>query len=70
MTNINDLIETSLLFLKFKIPENTRIEKIFNAKKNIAVYAEKMQQVFLNILDNGFYAMQKNQQLPDCKLII
>lgn len=52
-SNIHQIIENTLFFLNFKIPEGIRINKHFHLKNNIPLYEDKMHQIIIHILDNA-----------------
>ena len=54
-SNIHQIIENTLLFLNFKIPEGISIKKNFNLKSDIPLFEDKMHQVIIHILDNAIY---------------
>ncbi len=54
--DIHSIIESTLMFLKTKMPDDLKIIKAFKIDIPISIYAEKIHQVALNIIDNAISA--------------
>jgi signal transduction histidine kinase len=61
-SNINEIIDNTLLFLKSKIPQEVEIIKSFEFNGTVPVYPSKIHQVILNIIDNAVYAVKQGPQ--------
>jgi signal transduction histidine kinase len=57
VSDLHEVIENTMLFLNFKIPENILIKKDFQLKTNIPVYVDKIHQVIINILENAIFEL-------------
>ncbi len=62
--NIHDGIESTMVLLRNSMPSNITIEKKFTAKGNIECYPGKLNQVFMNILNNAIQAIGQKKE-PD-----
>lgn len=56
-------IETALTLLHHKLHEGIRIVKSYNTSREIHCQVSRINQVFLNILDNAIYAIEENGQI-------
>jgi len=56
--NVHEGIESTLVLLKNSFPYNIKIIKDFKADGNIDCYPGKLNQVFMNIINNGIQAIQ------------
>ena len=54
-SDIHEIIENTLLFLNFKIPEDAKIKRDFQLKTEIPLFVDKMHQVLIYILDNAIF---------------
>lgn len=68
--NINEGIQSTLILLKNAIPENTKVITDLGTIPNIECLPGKLNQVFMNILSNAIYAINKKKTDEDHKLII
>ena len=57
--DINEGLESTLVILGSIIKEGVEVEKIYGPIPDIECYAGKLNQVFLNILTNAIYAINK-----------
>lgn len=64
--NINEGIESTLVILNYQMGTNLQLIKDLGSIPNVECYGGKMNQVFMNILTNSIYAVQKDE-LPDRK---
>ncbi|MCB9252904.1 MAG: GHKL domain-containing protein [Flavobacteriales bacterium] len=64
MANINSGIESTLVLLRSSIPPNINIELHLGEIPEIECYPGKLNQVFMNIMNNAVQAMEK---IPDRK---
>jgi C4-dicarboxylate-specific signal transduction histidine kinase len=58
-SNINEIIDNTLLFLNTKITSELEIEKEYRFKDKIWLYPNKIHQVILNIIDNALYEVNR-----------
>ena len=59
-SNINDIIDKTILFLKPIISSDIILKKEYNLDFEVPVYREKIHQVVMNILDNAVFAVNSN----------
>ncbi|MCU4174644.1 7TM-DISM domain-containing protein [Carboxylicivirga sp. N1Y90] len=59
-SNINDLIDKTLLFIKSKIGQNINIEKDYKLNTPTPVFEDKMHQIIFNIINNAIEAIGHN----------
>jgi signal transduction histidine kinase len=57
--NINEGIESTLVILNYQMGTNLTLIKDLGSIPNVECYGGKMNQVFMNILTNSIYAVQK-----------
>ena len=62
--DLNEIIESTLLFQKHRIPAALRFEKQYNLDKPVEIYAEKIHQIVLNLIDNALFEIS-NSNIPD-----
>lgn len=55
--NIHNCLDSTLLLLKHKLSDNIKIVKEYNKIKDIFCYPGKINQVFMNILNNAVQAI-------------
>lgn len=70
LTDLNEIIENTLLFLKYKIPYEIRISKNYNLQEKVMVYQEKIHQIVHNILDNAIYVISKSDKAKGEAILI
>ncbi|WP_153796767.1 sensor histidine kinase [Foetidibacter luteolus] len=63
--NIHEGIDSTLVLLKNSLPYNVKITKDFKAKGDIDCLPGKLNQVFMNILNNGIQAIQAKEVMSD-----
>src|SRR5690606_31972951 len=68
--NINEGIESTLTILRSAIPENINIVKKLAEIPLIECYPGKLNQVFMNAINNAVHAMKKNTALNQHTLTI
>ncbi len=56
--DIHEITENTILFLNYKIPQEIEIKRDFRLTKKIPVFAEKMHQVIMNILENAIFELK------------
>lgn len=61
-SDIHKIIENSLLFLNFSIPENVSIIKNYHLKAKIPVFEDEIHQVIIEILRNALFELNKKTQ--------
>ncbi len=61
-TDLNKILDNSLLFLKAKTGNNVKVQKQYKLDIPIPVFEEKVHQIFLNILDNAVFEAAKEDQ--------
>ncbi|MBN1117133.1 MAG: GHKL domain-containing protein [Bacteroidales bacterium] len=57
--DVNRLLDNALLILKSKVPEGVKISTDFKLQQEAFVNKTRLQQAFISILDNAFYAAGK-----------
>jgi len=62
--DINEIIDSTLMFQKQRIPVWLKVEKNFKFSKPVNIYSEKMHQVILNLIDNALFEI-KRSDLPE-----
>ena len=60
--NVHEGIESTMVLLKNQLPENISFEKHFEANGNIECFPGKLNQVFMNILNNGIQAIKEKKE--------
>jgi hypothetical protein len=70
LANINEGIESTLILLKSAIPKEVEVITQLGEIPVIECLPGKLNQVFMNLLSNAIYAMQKNTLIDKHKLII
>ena len=64
--NVHEGIESTLVLLRNSMPPYIKMEKSFHADGEIECFPGKLNQVFMNILNNGIQAIaQKKQIAPE-----
>jgi signal transduction histidine kinase len=61
--DLHEIIENTILFLKYKIPVEIRIERDYQLGDMVPVFAEKMHQVLMNIFDNAIIELASSDVL-------
>lgn len=56
-SDIHEIIDSTLLFLKSKMDEKIEIKKNYKLTKQISLYPEKMHQILMNIIDNAVFSL-------------
>ncbi len=69
LVNIHEGIDSTLVILKNSIPENISIKKDFQANGNIECLPGKLNQVFMNILNNGIQAIKEKKEQQEQEYI-
>ncbi|MDI1356570.1 MAG: 7TM diverse intracellular signaling domain-containing protein [bacterium] len=67
--NINEGIESTLILLRSQI-QNLEVQLDLGRIPSIECYPGKLNQVFMNVMSNAIYALQKKTTAGDKKLII
>ena len=62
MVNINEGIESTLVILNYQMGSSLKLVKDLGNIPNIEGYGGKLNQVFMNVLTNSIYTIQKNSQ--------
>lgn len=70
MSDINQIIDNTLLFLNFKIPDHLIIKKEYSLNTEIPIYQDMLHQVFLNIFNNAIFAIEQREREKKEKLYI
>ena len=60
MVNINDGIESTLIILNYQMGTSMKLVKELGSIPNVEGYGGKLNQVFMNILTNSIYVIQKD----------
>ncbi len=55
--DIHEIIENTLLFLNFQLPNDLVIKKDYRLKNQVPIFAEKMHQVVMAIIENALYEL-------------
>jgi two-component system NtrC family sensor kinase len=61
--NVHDGIESTLVLLRNSMPPYLKIEKNFHAKGEIECFPGKLNQVFMNILNNAMQAIAQKKEI-------
>ncbi len=61
--NVHDGLESTLILLRNSMPPYIRIVKQFNSEGNIECFAGKLNQVFMNILNNSIQAIGQKKEI-------
>ena len=69
VANVHDGIDSTIVLVRNSMQSNIRIEKKFTAKGIIECYPGKLNQVFLNILNNSIQAIAAKKDLKEDDLI-
>jgi two-component system NtrC family sensor kinase len=67
--NVHDGIESTLVLLRNSLPPYIRIEKRFDSKGNIECFPGKLNQVFMNILNNSIQAIGEKKEIGEEEFI-
>lgn len=59
-TDINDLIDKTILFIKVKLNDEILIQRNYKLNVPVPVYKEKLHQVILNVLDNAIFVLNND----------
>lgn len=70
VANINEGIESTLVLLKSAIPKNVNVVTSLGDIPAIECLPGKLNQVFMNLLSNALYAMDKNKAVVNHRLSI
>jgi len=68
--NLNEGIESTLVLLRNSMPKSLTLIKNLNVLPNIECYPGKLNQVFMNVLNNALQAIEKNNQQKNHVLTI
>ncbi len=60
-TNVHAIIDNTLLFIHKDISNSIKITRKYKLKRPVPIYAEKIHQVLINLLNNAFYEVNKLQ---------
>jgi len=63
-TDLNEIIDNTLMFLSSKISDDIQIVKDYKLEKKVHVFPEKMHQVIMNIIDNAIFAVNRKSSGP------
>lgn len=67
--NLHDGVESTLVLLKNSIPYNIKIRKNFKAEGEVECYPGKINQVFMNVLNNGIQAITAKKPMGEEEFI-
>ena len=62
LVNVNEGIESTLIILNYQMGNSITLVKELGNLPSVECYAGKLNQVFMNILTNSIYALQKEKQ--------
>lgn len=65
---INEVINNTLLLVSGSIPSNITIKRKLNASQLFEGYADKMNQVFLNIISNAIDEIKNNNSMEEIRI--
>ena len=68
--NIHEGLDSTLIILRNLLPENISIVKNFNADGEIECFPGKLNQVFMNILNNSIQAVKQKKDITKQEQII
>jgi two-component system NtrC family sensor kinase len=63
--NVHDGVESTLVLLRNSTPRYIKIERNFHAKGEIECYPGKLNQVFMNVLNNGMQAIAQKKEIAE-----
>lgn len=69
-SNINQIIDNTLLFLGNKITPDIVIHKYYHLQEEVPVFKGRIHQVLLNIVDNAIYAVLENDETKTKEIFI
>ena len=64
-SDLHEIIDNTLLFIRSRFGENIRVEKDFRLKRTVPVFQDKLHQVILNIIDNAIFAIQGKEEMKN-----
>jgi signal transduction histidine kinase len=64
-SDLHEIIDNTLLFIRSGFGENIRIEKDYRLKRTVPVFQDKLHQVFLNVIDNALFAIRGKEELKN-----
>jgi signal transduction histidine kinase/Tfp pilus assembly protein PilF len=67
--NIHDGIKSTILILEHQIPEQIKIQNEYDDLPDVPCYPGKLNQVFMNVINNAIQAIKNKKQL-DKELIV
>jgi two-component system, NtrC family, sensor kinase len=56
-TDIHEIIDNTILFMNYKMPKDIKLIKEFHLEKKVPIFAEKIHQVLINIIDNALFEL-------------
>lgn len=68
--NVHDGLESTLVLLRNSMPTYLRIEKNFKSKGDIECFPGKLNQVFMNIINNSIQAIEEKPEKEETESII
>lgn len=68
--NVHDGLNSTLILLRNNMPPYFRVEKKFAAKGNIECFPGKLNQVFMNILNNAIQAIEEKKEKAEEEWIL
>ena len=70
VANVHDGFNSTLILMRNSMPAYLRIEKKFMAKGNLECFPGKLNQVFMNILNNAIQAIEEKTEKEDEEWIL
>ncbi|HXL55102.1 MAG TPA: ATP-binding protein, partial [Chitinophagaceae bacterium] len=67
--NVHDGLESTLILLRNTVPPYITIKKRFDGKGNIECFPGKLNQVFMNILNNSIQAIGEKKEISEEEFI-
>lgn len=70
VASVHDGLNSTLVLLRNSMPGYLRVEKKFNAKGDIECFPGKLNQVFMNIINNAIQAIEEKQEKQEEEWIL
>jgi signal transduction histidine kinase len=64
-SNLHEIVDNTLLFLRSRFGEDIRIIREYRLEKEVPVFRDKLHQVLLSIFDNAIFAIQHKEKPED-----
>lgn len=71
LVDINQLIESTILVIGFRLPEGTRVIKDYDEElPKISLQQDKVHQVLMSIIDNAAFYLKEQKEIKERKLVL